>query len=100
MTPDQIRQQHEVFPALAEHLKKLNLLGADGQPVRELVFHAHAVAPGRRAAEVELGPLDGADPERVEEALRLARAWDWGPPRPPKVTLGRAVKRPEDGGDA
>ena len=97
MTEAQVKQQHEVYPALVGYLKKLGLLGVAGQPVREIWFSAHAIDGGpRRALEVHLVPLPGAEPAKVEEALGICRKWDWGPPKPPKVTLADPYREPEE----
>jgi len=84
MTEAQVKQQHEVYPALVGYLKKLGLLGVAGQPVREIWFSAHAIDGGPRR------------PAKVEEALGICRKWDWGPPKPPKVTLADPYREPEE----
>lgn len=102
MTEAQIRQQHTAYPALVKELKKLGLLGADGQPVREAWFSAHQLAAGplgRKALEVHLVPLADADPAQVESALKLCREWSWGPPKPPRVSLAEPYRDPEEPGE-
>lgn len=104
MTPEQDRQQHVIFPALADELKRQGLLGPGEQPVAELWFSAHQLgqrAPGRpaerHALEVHLVPREGADPAQVDAALKLCQGWDWGPPRRPKVSLGANPKKRQEG---
>lgn len=87
---DILDRQRAAFHTLAEALRTNKHLGPDC-PLAEVWWSEHPVgAPGpgsRKSPEMHLIPSKDADPTQVELAHQQARSWDWGPGRPPKITL-------------
>lgn len=90
---DILDRQRAAYHALAEHLKTGGHLGEDC-PLVEICWSEHTVGkpgPGsRKSPELHLIPSKEADSSQVELAHQQARSWDWGPGRPPKITLESA----------